>query len=43
MITVVDVLKRTEGFLRDKGVPSPRLDAELILGHHLGLDLSTSF
>ncbi len=38
MMTVVDVLKRTEGFLRDKGVPSPRLDAELILGHHLGLD-----
>lgn len=38
MITVVDVLKKTEAFLKGKGVASPRLDAELILGHHLGLD-----
>jgi len=38
MNTVVDVLKKTEGFFRAKGVASPRLDAELILGHHLGLD-----
>jgi release factor glutamine methyltransferase len=35
---LVDVLKKTEAYLRDKGVASPRLDAELILGHHLGLD-----
>jgi release factor glutamine methyltransferase len=35
---LVDVLKKTEAYLRDKGVESPRLDAELILGHHLGLD-----
>jgi len=38
MITVVDVLKKTEAFLRERGVESPRLDAELILGHQLGLD-----
>jgi release factor glutamine methyltransferase len=36
--TVVDILKRTESYFRDKGIPSPRLDAELILGHHLKLD-----
>jgi release factor glutamine methyltransferase len=36
--TVVDVLKRTEAFFRDMGIESPRLDAELILSHHLGLD-----
>jgi release factor glutamine methyltransferase len=38
MITLVDVLKKTEAFFKSKGVGSPRLDAELILGHHLGLD-----
>jgi len=38
MSTVVDVLKKTEAFLKSRGVQSPRLDAELILGHHLGLD-----
>ena len=38
MTTVVDILKKTEAFFRSKGIPSPRLDAELIVGHHLGLD-----
>lgn len=38
MTTVVDILKKTEVFFRSKGIPSPRLDAELIVGHHLGLD-----
>ena len=38
MLTLVDVLKRTEGFLRERGVGSPRLDAELLLGAVLGLD-----
>ena len=38
MTTVVDVLKKTEAFFRTKGIPSPRLDAELIVGHHLGLE-----
>ena len=38
MTTVVDVLKKTEVFFRARGIPSPRLDAELIVGHHLGLE-----
>lgn len=38
MVTVVDILKKTEAFFRSKGIPSPRLDAELIVGHHLQLD-----
>jgi release factor glutamine methyltransferase len=38
MTTVVEILKKTEAFFRSKGIASPRLDAELIVGHHLGLD-----
>lgn len=38
MITLVEVLGRTTEFLKSRGVPSARLDAELILGHVLGLD-----
>lgn len=37
-LTLVDVLKRTETFLRDRGVDTPRLDAELLLGKVLGLE-----
>lgn len=37
-LTVLDVLKRTEGFLRDRGSMSARLDAELLMGRTLGLD-----
>ena len=37
-LTVLDVLKRTEGFLRDRGSESARLDAELLMGRTLGLD-----
>ena len=36
-IALVDVLTRTEGFLRTKGIQSPRLEAELLLSHVLGL------
>ena len=43
MTTVVDVLKRTEAFFRSKGIPSPRLDAELIVGHHLNMDRVTLY
>ncbi len=43
MTTLVDVLKRTEAFFRGKGIDTPRLDAELILGHHLGLDRVTLY
>jgi release factor glutamine methyltransferase len=37
-LALVDVLTRTERFLRDKGVPSPRLEAELLLSHVLHLE-----
>ena len=43
MTTVVDVLKKTEAFFRSKGIPSPRLDAELIVGHHLNMDRVTLY
>lgn len=36
--TLVEVLTRTEKFLRGKGVTSPRLEAELLLAHVLGLE-----
>lgn len=35
MIALIDVLTRTETFLRERGVDSPRLDAELLLAHVL--------
>lgn len=38
MITLVDVLQRTTAFFEQKGIPSARLDAQLILGSALGLD-----
>lgn len=34
---LVDVLLRTERYFRQKGIPSPRLEAELLLAHVLGL------
>ncbi len=34
-ITVAELLKRTEGFFARKGVPNPKLDAELIVAHGL--------
>jgi release factor glutamine methyltransferase len=37
MLTVLDILKRTTDFFEKHGVESPRLNAELILGHALGL------
>lgn len=37
MITLVEVLQKTERFLRDKGVDTPRLEAELLLCHVLAL------
>ncbi len=37
MIPLVEVLTRTEGYLRGRGVPSPRLEAELLLCHVLDL------
>lgn len=34
---LVDILTRTERYLREKGVDAPRLEAELLLGHVLKL------
>lgn len=34
----MDVLKRTETWFREKGIGSPRLEAELLLSHVTGLD-----
>ncbi|MBS0664637.1 MAG: peptide chain release factor N(5)-glutamine methyltransferase [Verrucomicrobia bacterium] len=37
MLTVLEVIKKTTEFLATKGVESPRLNAELLVGHALGL------
>jgi release factor glutamine methyltransferase len=37
MQTVLDILKKTTDFFASKGVDHPRLNAELLLGHALGL------
>ena len=37
MIALLEILERTDSFLKKKGVSSPRLDAELLLGHVLGM------
>jgi len=37
MHTVLEVVKRTTEFLAGRGVESPRLNAELLVGHALGL------
>lgn len=38
MRPLVEVLLRTRTFLAERGVPSPALEADLIVGHVLGLD-----
>ena len=35
--TVLEIVKKTTDFLQGKGVESPRLNAELLIGHALGL------
>jgi release factor glutamine methyltransferase len=37
MLTVIEVIKKTSEFFASKGVESPRLNAELLVGHALGL------
>ncbi|HZZ19105.1 MAG TPA: peptide chain release factor N(5)-glutamine methyltransferase [Opitutaceae bacterium] len=37
MLTVLEVVKKTSEFFAGKGIESPRLNAELIIGHALGL------
>ncbi|HWH65681.1 MAG TPA: HemK/PrmC family methyltransferase, partial [Gaiellales bacterium] len=46
MITLAEVLRRSTGYLEQHGSPTPRLDAELLLAHGLGLsriELYTQF
>jgi len=38
LVRLVDVLLRTERYLRDKGIPSPRREAELLLSHALTME-----
>jgi len=35
---LVDILTKSEGYFRKRGIPSPRLEAELILAHVLGIE-----
>src|SRR6478752_6506466 len=37
MLTVLEIIKRTTEFLEKRGVESARLNAELLIGHALGL------
>jgi len=37
MLTVLEILKKTTEFFAGKGIVSPRLNAELLVGHALGL------
>ncbi len=38
MLTVGEVLRRSAAFLAERGSPSPRLDADLLLAHALGVE-----
>ncbi len=38
MTPLIDVLTRTTEYFRSRGIGTPRLDAELLIGHLLGLD-----
>lgn len=38
MVPLVEILQRTQRFFQERGIPSARLDAELLLAHVLGLD-----
>ena len=35
--TVLEIVKKTTDFLQERGVESPRLNAEILIGHALGL------
>ena len=38
MLTLLEIVKRTADFFDRRGIEQPRLNAELIIGHSLGLD-----
>jgi release factor glutamine methyltransferase len=37
MLTVLEIIKKTTDFFSAKGIESSRLNAELLIGHALGL------
>jgi release factor glutamine methyltransferase len=37
MLTLLEIIKKTTGFFEGKGVENPRLNAEILIGHALGL------
>ncbi len=37
MLTILEIIKKTTDFFAAKGIDSPRLNAELLIGHALGL------
>ena len=37
MLTVLEIIKRSTDFFASKGIESPRLNAELLIGHALAL------
>jgi len=37
MLTVLDIIRKTTEFFQTKGIETPRLDAELLLSHALGM------
>ncbi|MDR0901942.1 MAG: peptide chain release factor N(5)-glutamine methyltransferase, partial [Opitutaceae bacterium] len=37
MLSVLEILKKTTGFFAAKGIDNARLNAELLIGHSLGL------
>ncbi len=38
MLTLLEIVKRTSDFFDKRGIEQPRLNAELVIGHALGLD-----
>jgi release factor glutamine methyltransferase len=38
MLTLLEIVKRTADFFDKRGIEQPRLNAELVIGHALGLD-----
>lgn len=38
MLSILEIVKRTTDFFTRKGIEQPRLNAELVIGHALGLD-----
>lgn len=37
MLTIREIKQRTEAFFKDKGVPNPKLDTDILIAHSLGI------